>query len=415
MEKKKLLIVLFSLCIFHSVFCQRKPSYQPLSTEDEREIEQSMYNRKISDFLITQAIPIGPINLTNVLNMISHNPIEGTRLRLSIETNNKFSECLGFNTMVAYCTEDGQFNYSIGMAYNFARKSRGVYAFPCSTLGINYSYNTFIPSYSNYDIAYFSLGSWGRFYFGKKQEAIISFLQDFKMGLSIRPLVSYEKTDSYLLYDKGNITELLSPSKNMENYASGINITFSPTKDKTGKLNILNSRFYSFPTKISFTYTYNYQKYISYKYYHYVYFSSQHRFYFKPISLDIRLTGGKIFGESYNHTYFSPNYRTGSISNMFGFNLYSDIEMRFKEYMQTFLQFNFGGVILDNIKFFKQFRPNEFINLKTLFTIDNQPYMEMGIGIDHILYFLGMEVIKRVATENPMKMPEWAFRIRCTI
>ncbi|MDO5759859.1 MAG: hypothetical protein Q4Q06_02400 [Bacteroidota bacterium] len=413
MEKKKLLALL--LCLPILVLAQRKPTYQPMTTEETKEIEQTLYNRNISDFIITQAIPIGPISLTNVLNTISHNPIEGTRIRLSLETNNKFSKRLGLSGMVAYGTKDKEWKYSIGAAYNFAKKAKGVYAFPSSTLAIHYGYNTFIPSYSNYDVAYFSLGNWDRFYFGRKETSMLSFLQDFKMGISLRPFVSYEKTDSYLLYDKGEIIQLLAPFEYLENYAGGLSLSFSPVKDKGSKLNILNSRFYYFPSNINLTYSYNYQKYKTEQYYHYVYLSAQHRFYFRPMALDVRLMAGKIFGESYHYTYFSPNYRVGDISNMFGFNLYSEREMRFKEYAQTFLQFNFGGILLDNIFFLKQFKPNEFINLKTLFIQDYPPYMEVGVGIDHIFTLLGIEVVKRISSENPMNMPEWSLKIRCTL
>lgn len=415
MEKKGLLILFFFFCLCISVIAQRKPSYQPITQNEQKDIEQSLYNRGVSDFLVTQAIPIGPISLTNVLNMVSHNPIEGTRMRLSLQTNDKFSKRLGLSGMIAYGTEDKKLKYSLGMAYNFAKKPKGVYSFPASTLALTYSYNTYIPSYSNYDIAYFSLGNWDRFYMGRKESVVLSFLQDFNYGISLRSFVSYEKTDSYLLYDKGNITQLLSPFENLENYTGGMSFSFSSTKDKVSLLNVLNSRFYYFPTTLSLTYTYNYQKYQGENYYHYTYLSAQHRFYFRPMALDVKVIGGKIFGESHDYTYFSPNYRVGDVSNMFGFNLYSDVEMRFKEYIQTFIQFNFGGVVLDNIKFIKQFKPNEFINFKALFTENHQPYMEAGIGIDHILTFLGVELVKRIASENPMNMPEWAIKLRCTL
>lgn len=413
MEKRKTLILFFILCLGLSVLAQRKPDYQPLSQKDQTDISQTMFNRSLNNFLITQSLPIGPVNVTNILNMVSYNPIEGTRIRLSLETNNKFSKRLGFSLMGAYGTLDKEFKYSVGAAYNFARKPKGVFTYPASTLAINYSYNTFIPSYSNYDVAYFSLGTWDRFYFGKKQETTLSFLQDFKGGFSIRPFATYEKIDSYLLYDEGDIQELLL--KDLENYSAGISLSFSPHQSTTDIVSLLNSRFYAFPSSVSLTYTYNYQTYLQDKYYNYIYLSAQHRFNFKPMALDFRITGGKIFGDSYDYTYFSPNYRVSDVSNMFGFNLYSNREMRFKEYVQTFTQFNLGGLLLDNITFFKQFRPNEFVNVKALFTAEYEPYLEVGLGIDHIFAFFGVEVVKRIASKNPMQMPEWGFKIRCTI
>lgn len=415
MEKRKTIILLILLSLGLSLSAQRKPDYQPLSQNDKDYISNTMNNRSLSEFFITQSLPVGPINITNILNMVSYNPIEGTRIRFSLETNNKFSKRFGISAMGAYGTLDKEVKYSLGAAYNFAKKPQGVFAFPASTLSINYSDNTFIPSYSNYDVAYFSLGDWDRFYFGKKQTTTLSFLQDFKTGFSVRPFAKYEKINSYLLYDNGDVFQLLSPFENLENYSAGVSFSFSPVKNRKNLTNLLNSRFYYFPSSIDFTYTYNYQNYKQDKYYNYVYLSAQHRFLIKPMALDIMVTGGKIFGNSYDYTYFSPNYRVSDVSNMFGFNLYSNVEMRFKEYVQTFAQFNLGGLLLDNIKFFKQFKPNEFVNLKALFTQDYDPYLEVGFGIDHIFAFFGAEVVKRVAKTNPMNMPEWGFRIRCTI
>lgn len=414
MDKKKLVSLLLFLCINICGFAQVNYKYEPISQKEQDDIANSMFNRDVSNFLVTNAIPVGPVNLTNITNMISYNPIEGTRIRLSAETNSSFSKRLGFSGMLAYGTKDREFKYAVGAAYNFAKKAKGVYAFPASTLSLNYSHNTFMPSYPNYDIAYFSLGEWDRFYFGKKDEVSLSFLQEFKNALAIRPFACYENIYSYVLYDAGYIEEMLS-NTNLENYSVGGEVRWTPTSVENNLLNILNSRFYSFPTGISLSYSYNYQKHINENYYNRIYLNLQHRIIFKPMALDIKISAGKIFGESYSYMYFTPNYRVSDVSNMFGFNLYSPYEMRFKEYVQTFTQLNFGGVLLDNIPYIKDFRPNEFINFKSLLTVDYKPYFEAGVGIDHILGFLGVEFVKRFSEENPYDMPEWAFKIRCTL
>ncbi|MBR1769166.1 MAG: hypothetical protein IJ748_01765 [Bacteroidales bacterium] len=415
MEKTKHLVLATLLFFTVGVFAQKNHSYQPLTKKEQADIYQSIYNRNVSNFLISQSIPIGPVNLTDILNTVSYNPVEGTRIRLSAETNNMFSKRIGISLMGAYGTKDKDFKYAFGLAYNFAKKPKGVFAFPASTLALNYSDNTFIPSYENYDVAYFSFGEWDRFYFGKKREVTLSFLQDFKTGISVRPFVKYENIYSYMLYEDAEITHLLSHSEDLENYAGGVTLSFSPVKYKMNDMNIFNSRYYYFPTSAYITYKYNYQKYSGERKYNYLSVSAQHRFYFRPLALDLKISGGKIFGESYDYTYFSPNYRVSDVSNLFGFNLYSDREMRFKEYIQTFTQLNLGGLILDNIKFFKNFRPNEFINLKALFTADNNPYFEVGAGVDHILSFLGVEFVKRISSSNPMGMPKWGFKLRCNL
>ncbi|MBR1626045.1 MAG: hypothetical protein IJ681_02755, partial [Bacteroidales bacterium] len=364
--------------------------------------------------------PVGPINLTNVVNMISNNPIEGVRLRLSAETNNKafaknkfLRNRLALSAMAAYGFADNRFKYGVGAAFNFAKKPSDVYSFPCSTLSVQWEDNTYSPSYPNYDVAYFSFGSWDRFYFARKKQLTASFLQEFPSYFALRPFVYWQKIDSYLLYDAGEVLELLDPGYDYINKSAGIELSYSPNRKIGDMLNILNSRFYSLPTRIMVTYSYNLQSYKQDNDYNKIELSAQHRFLFMPMALDIKVTGGKIFGISNRYMYFTPNCMTTTVSNTFGFNLYSPYEILFKEYVQTFTQINLGGVLLDNISFMKAFRPNEFINFKALFTKNNDPYFEVGVGIDHIFSLLGLEFVKRLSKENPYDMPEYAIKVRC--
>lgn len=415
MDKKRLTFIVLLLALSFKMFAQENYSYQPLTKSEQAQINNIVYGNNVNNFLVNNAIHIGPVDLTDITNIISYNPIEGTRIRLSAQTNNTFSKRLAFRGMVAFGTEDLEFKYGAGVAYNFAKNAKSVYSFPASTLSLNYSHNSFMPSASNYDVAYYSIGSWDRFYFGKQDEVSLNFLQQFPNGLSITPFANFNRIYSYLLYDHGMITELLLSGKDLKNYSTGLELSWSPRITQKSLFNIVNSRFYSFHSGVSLSYSYNYQEYIDSRSYNRVALSAQHRFYFNPMALDIKVSGGKIFGESFDYMYFSPNYRVSSISNMFGFNLYSPSEMRFKEYLQTFTQINFGGVLMDNIPWFKNFRPNEFLNLKALFTANYDPYFEAGVGIDHIFGFLGVEVIKRICKENPYQMPEWGFKIRCTL
>ncbi len=409
------------LCSLTS-FSQRKADYEPLSKSQQADINSIIVANSVSSFFVNDCLPIGPINLTNFLNIVSYNPVEGTRIRLSAETNdkmfagNKFlRNRLAFSGMVAYGTKDNEIKYAVGAAFNFAKKPRGVYGFPCSTLTINWEDNTYMPSSPNYDVAYFSFGDWDRFYFAKKKQLTVSFLKEFSSYFAIRPYVYWQKIDSYMLYDNGYTVEQLDPAYDYINKAGGITLSYTPKSQKGEALNILNSRFYSLPTQIMVDYSYNRREYKSTHDYSRLEASVQHRFQFLPMCLDLKLTGGAILGNSGRFMRFTPNYRVSSVSNIFGFNLYSPNELSFSSYLQTFTQLNFGGLLLDNIKYLKQFRPNEFINFKALFTEYEDIYCEVGVGIDHILGFLGFEFVKRLSQDNPYGMPEWAIKIRCTL
>jgi len=422
MDKKKIILTLCLSLISLQAITQTKYNYRPLSNRDKQEIDELMFNRQVSSFLTTESIAIGPINFTNILNTLSYNPIEGTRIRLSVETNNKaFSSIkplknrLALSSMIAYGTKDNKIKYAMGIAFNFAKKPKSVYSFPCSTLSINWEDNTYSPTYPNYDIAYLSYGTWDRFYFATKQQLSASFLQEFACHLSLRPYAYYQKINSYILYDNEHQTELLDPNYDYINKAFGMEVAYSKSNNLSNIVNVLSSRYYSLPTRLSINYSYNIQSYKYNKEYSKLEAKVQHRFLFKPIALDFQIIGGAIFGKSNSYMYFTPNYMTSTVSNTFGFNIYSPYNVMFKEYLQTFTQINFGGILLDNIKYLRTFRPNEFINLKTLITPNNTPYMEVGIGIEHIFSFFGVEFVKRLSKENPYNMPSYAIKVRCNL
>lgn len=423
MDKKRIIVAICLILISLGAFAQtKKHTYQSLSQKDMDEIDEMMFNRSVSSFIVSQSIPIGPINLTNVLNTVSYNPVEGTRIRLSAETNNKaFSSIkalknrLALSGMIAYGTKDNRIKYAVGAAFNFAKKPKGVYSFPCSTLTINWEDNTYSPSYSNYDIAYLSYATWDRFYFARKQQLSVYFLQEFKNHLSLRPYAYYGHINSYILYDNEQLIEQLDPSYDYINKAFGMEVAYSQSTNAFSIANNLSSRFYSLPTRFSLNYSYNLQSYINDKQYSKLEAKIQHRFVFKPLALDFRIVGGTILGSSNHYMYFTPNYMANAVSNTFGFNLYSPYTVAFKHYVQTFTQLNLGGILLDNIGFLREFRPNEFINLKALLTPDSDPYLEVGVGIDHIFSFFGLEFVYRLTKEGPYNMPTYALKLRCNI
>lgn len=411
---RNLIMAVFMLMSLSS-FAQKKYTYQPMTKSEQNDISNSMFVNDISSFLVNDRLPLWPIDLTNFMNIVSYNPIEGTRIRLSAQTNKQFSKRLALSALAAYGTKDNKFKYAVGAAYNFAHKAKGVYAFPCSTLSLNYEDNTYMPSYSNYDVAYFSFGDWDRFYFGQRRRLSLSFLQEFPNTFAIRPYAYYQQITSLVLYDNGDIIEQLDPNYDYTNKAAGIELSYTPTRKIKNVLNVLNSRFYSFATQIRLNYSYNVQDYKQKNEFSRIELSAQHRFLISRMALDLKVMGGKIFNESDEYMYFTPNYRVSSVSNMFGFNLYSPYEIMCKEYIQTYTQIGLGGLLLDNIPYIKNFRPNEFVNFKALFTKDYDPYYELGVGIDHIFGVLGLEFIKRISNDNPFDMPDYAVKIRCTL
>jgi hypothetical protein len=71
---------------------------------------------------LTGYAEIGKFNYGPYYNIISHNGVEGARLRFGIRTNDKFSPRWMFEGFGAYGTKDGNFKYMGGIRYTITKK-----------------------------------------------------------------------------------------------------------------------------------------------------------------------------------------------------------------------------------------------------------------------------------------------------
>jgi hypothetical protein len=130
------------------------------------------------------------------------------------------------------------------------------------------------------------------------------------------------------------------------------------------------------------------------------------------MALDMRISGGKIFGNTSHYFYFTPTQSYGLFSSYYGMNLLNgNAYYHRKEYAQIFAQFNFGGLFCDLITIFKKWRMNEFVYGKALYG-EMAPYYEVGIGIDNIFSSFGFEFIRSFGLNGEMNNGLWGVRIR---
>lgn len=415
MDKKKLnIFIVFIICIVFSLYAQKKPTFEPLTDKQTEEIHSYILQNDINNFVKNNIITIGKIDFLDIINTVSYNPIEYTRFRLSPRTNDRFSDHWYFASLFAYSTKTDHLDFGLAIGYNFNSNSLGVWHKPCSTLLLEYKDNSFMPGTDNYDALYFSLGYGDRFYFAKKRQAKISFEQSLNRHWSVKPFVLWEQIEKYILYTNHTTTNLLDNVRKYYNRAIGCNIEFFKADNPQNTTKIA-SRFYTFNTILRFNMSFNSENYIDNNQFFKFDCMAQKRFWLTKYSLDIKLQVAKVMGKANRFMYYSPSYKESLVSNYFGFNLLVPDYLSYKQYIQTYCQFNFGGIIMDNVPFFRTFRPNEFVNFKTLFTTKSDPYAEIGIGIDNILGFLGFEIVKTICSNTKYSISEWGYKIRCTL
>ncbi|MCO5230056.1 MAG: DUF5686 and carboxypeptidase regulatory-like domain-containing protein [Chitinophagales bacterium] len=72
--------------------------------------------------MITGFYKAGPVDIGNLYNMLSYNPIEGFRIRLSHKSNRDLSQQFWYNIYGAYGTNDHKFKYGALLKYRFKRE-----------------------------------------------------------------------------------------------------------------------------------------------------------------------------------------------------------------------------------------------------------------------------------------------------
>lgn len=410
--KKTLILLIF---ILTSLIGKSQVSYTPLSEQDIQRIGRLLLQNKINSIFNNTYFTIGAVDLGPCEHFISYNPIEGARFRLSGRTNSTLSKRFSFEWLLAYGTHDKKFKYGASVGYNFAKKASSLYSFEAKTLSLSYYDNTYMPYLADYDKIQYSLSPWDNFILSSLRQATIKFFYEFPTAISITPALHYKNYYSRLHYVDKTITE--SIHQDIEYIIGEVNLSFQPQRKKAKKTpSNFAGRLNSLPTKISLTYTHNIPLRAIDRQYDQISIVAQERVFLSNIlTMDFRVNAGKIFGSTNPYLYLTPSMSNSFVASIYGLNLLQYGPTTYhKQYIQTFAQINFGGIIFDNIPSTKQYRMNEFIYHKSLFG-QYMPYHEIGIGVDNIFGTLGVEVIRSLSFEQETSPGKWGIRIRLKI
>ena len=398
----KKIIILLTITIL-TISTKAQYSYTPLSDAEIERVGRLLLKNKIDNLLNNTYFTLGVVDLGPCENFLSYNPIEGVRLRVSGKTNQKLSKRFSFEWLLAYGTTDKQFKYGASIGYNFAKKASSLYSFGAKTLSLSYYDNTYMPYLADYDKIQYSLSTWTNFSLAFQRKATLKYFHEFSNAISITPQLHYRNYYSRLHYKDKEITQLIhTPIQYI--IAEG-NLAWQPERKKARKIPVnFQGKLYSLPTKISLTYSYNIPISNVERKYQEILLTSQRRIYLtNNIALDLRLTGGKIFGSTNPYLLLTPNMTNSLVSSIYGFNLLQYGRTTYhKQYIQTFAQLNIA---------LKQIRPTLFLYHKSL-SGQYLPYHEIGIGVDNIFNTLGVEIIRSVSFEKETFPGMWGIRVR---
>ena len=386
---KKIFILLFLAII--SLNLKGQYSYTPLSEQEIERIGRLLLQNKINSIFNNTYLTVGVVDLGPCENFLSYNPIEGVRLRVSGKTNANLSKRFSFEWLLAYGTSDKKFKYGASIGYNFAKKASSLYSFGAKTLSLSYYDNTYMPYLSDYDKIQYSLSRWTNYSIVYQRKATIKYFYEFQNAISLTPALHYRNYYSRLHYKDKEITQLIHTP--LEYLIAEANITYQPGRKDARKT-----------TKISLTYAYNFPLNNLERKYEELRLVAQRRFLLaNNFSLDLRLSGGKIFGTTNPYLLLTPTMTNSLVSSVYGFNLLQYGRTTYhKQYLQTFAQFNLA---------LKPSKITAFIYHKSLYG-QYMPYHEVGIGLDNLFNNLGVEIIRSFSFEKETYPGMWGVRVR---
>mgnify|MGYP003291886318 CR=1 FL=1 len=386
--KKTLIIIILTII---SLSAKAQYSYTPLSEQEIERIGRLLLQNKLDNLLSNTYFTLGVVDVGPCENFLSYNPIEGVRLRVSGKTNATLSKRFSFEWLLAYGIADKKLKYGASIGYNFAKKASSLYSFGAKTLSLSYYDNTYMPYLSDYDKIQYSLSRWTNYSIVYQRKATIKYFYEFQNAISLTPALHYRNYYSRLHYNDKEITQLIHTP--LEYLIAEANITYQPGRKDARKT-----------TKISLTYAYNFPLNNLERKYEELRLVAQRRFLLaNNFSLDLRLSGGKIFGTTNPYLLLTPTMTNSLVSSVYGFNLLQYGRTTYhKQYLQTFAQFNLA---------LKPSKITAFIYHKSLYG-QYMPYHEIGIGLDNLFNNLGVEIIRSFSFEKETYPGMWGVRVR---
>jgi hypothetical protein len=377
----------------------------------------------LANILSTGFMKVGKVDLGHYFALYNRNNIEGVRTSLGFRTNPDFSRKIIFKGYGAYGFYDQVFKYSGGVDYILSRR-------PWTLIGIEHRYDmdqvgVNAERLANNEIfyAFTKNGTMKGPYYNTFNN--IYFQTDLRRGLTQRvslrmrdfnPAYSFEyyrertPTDT-LVANTFHTTELIFDThwgKDEFRFING-NQRLSvgakrwpivTLRNMFGLKNFLNGQFEYY--KVGLTLSHNFALGIFGRTYYNVY-------------------AGKVFGtvpypllETHigNESYF---YSTIAFNQMNYFEFISDT------YASLKIRHYFGGLLFNRIPVIKRFKWGLFVTsniifghlsdknysliperdmygtaLRTFYTLNNMPYIEVGYGIENIFKFLRVDFVHRI-------------------
>lgn len=376
----------------------------------------------VVNFFTSGNFKAGPIEFGRSYYMLSHNSVEGYRLRLGVFTNEKFSKIVYLYGHAAYGITDRKWKYEGDVHFMLPTHSYRWHALALTSKDDMIQLGQENPMLSSDNLlTLLSVRSRETRVMHLRLESI-TYERDWFKGLSSNIALSYKH-----FYSIPNVFNFLQTEPD----GSIRNIDGFSTTEFMGELRYCKDdqyvesysyRYFVPTTKPSFTFRYTwgiknpligdygYQK-------------------FQAIIKDIiympvigygklNITAGYIAGGVPYPLAFISSSNTSFLKDEFSFQLTNPFEFASDKYISLWYEQHFEGLLFNHIPYIKRLKLREFISFKALygdFAVSNQqlmnlpdgihtaakmPYMELGVGVENIFKLIQLQFIWRATYRN---------------
>ena len=389
-------------------------------------------------------IDCGPIDIGPVFNMLSYNEIEGWRPRFGAKTNTRFHKHIFLEGFVAYGMRDQKLKYRGQFMYSFNDKVNNQWEFPMNLLTLSYEHNTNVPR----------MGTFGYNFNEDTDRLGRSFSRQGNRKMifidKVRMQYDYETQNQagfkfFAEYQEqrplGELVYMTNGGKVYDPFtfnSFGFEIRFAHNEKVYQNHQYRKPLASSVAPVITLGYSYGGKILGSDYEFHKIQAMFSKRWFLSVLGIaDLNFTGGMVMGEVPYPLLYVHRANQGVYYDDRGFNLMNYYEFVSQYYVQGMFDYNFNGFILNRIPLIGKLKLREVVSLKAVwggisnecnpnngnehlfpfpttpdgktqtYTLENEPYVEGGIGIANIFSILRIDYVRRFNYLDHPEVDKW--------
>ncbi len=382
---------------------------------------------------------IGPIN-----SFFSFNPIEGNRLRLNGRTTPAFSRTIFLQNSFTYGFRDQRWKYFIGLTFSFTNLKLN--QFPINAITLTHQKDVGIPGQE--------------LQFIQEDNFLLSFKRDpndkfiYHNVLEFNYLKEFENHFSYQFILNRTINEptgalkynKISYNDNEFNVKENINAEASVTLRYAPGEKFYQGKNYRRPIinrnpVLTFRFKAGFKDIVGGENeYQSIYFGIKKRIYWSFMGeSDVVLEGSRLFGKVPYSQLLIPRANQSYAYQYNSYNLMNFLEFASDKYVSIIVDHHFNGFFFNKIPLLRKLGWREVISFKAFYggldadnnpdinkdlylfpknskgesftkTLERKPYIEASVGVNNVLKFFRIDLVKRLSYNDNEKVSPLGIR-----